>query len=205
MLWSPAEDILQWAVVLEPEVSLRKSLQMVTLTQVAIGDCLGALTPPKVAVTFLWPSIILMNGGEAGHISAAADPAAGPDDIPDWLVIGLNLRLKWDRDAPEPGELPDHTALSEEGGQNRTRTEVIESFSRHFMTWLNIWQDDGFKSVSDAWLMRAEDREKSMAFHFDGEAIIGDFAGLDENGGLFVKPESEEVRLLELTRWIKPK
>lgn len=197
VLWGKSTDMVHWAVVLEPEVALATAQQMMPLAMAAIGDCLGVLTPPQVAVTFRWPGTILINGAEAGRISAAVPKEAGKNDIPDWLVIGLDLGLKRPANAPEPGETPDQTVLADEGGDALDRTRVIESFSRHFLTWLHNWQDDGFKSVADSWLFRAEGRGEEISLAFQGEEHEGIFLGLDSNGGLLLKKEGE-AELLEL-------
>ena len=32
----------------------------------------------------------------------------------------------------------------------------MESCSRHFLVWVNRWQDDGFKPLFDAWMHRLD-------------------------------------------------
>lgn len=196
VVWSRATDEMKWAIVLEPEVPLKSAKQMVLLAQVALADCLGALTPPKVAVTFNWPFAVLINGGYAAQVRAGVDRSAGVDEVPDWMTIGVEVLLSNPGDAAEPGETPDVTMLSEEGGENLDRTIVIESYSRHFLTWLNIWFDEGFKPVADAWLLRAEGRDAPLDFcPVYGEPHIGTILGFDDEAELLVKTsEGETVR-----------
>lgn len=187
VLWSRHASRVDVAIVLEPEVPLETAVQMLPLSMVAIGDCLGALTPPQVGVTFTWPGDIRVNGGMAGTIRAAAAGKRDPDSIPDWMVLGLWLRHRREDSEPEPGDVPDQTWLSEEGCQDLTRSDVIESYSRHFLTWLNDWNEDGFRSAHASWLFRAHDKDEEVNVVVGGNALKGVFQGLDDKGNLLLK------------------
>jgi hypothetical protein len=50
--------------------------------------------------------------------------------------------------------------------------------SRHFLTWLRRWEEDGFRPVHDAWRARAE---PAMTVGTAG------FVGLDEDGRALLK------------------
>ncbi len=199
VVWSRSTLNADLAIILEPDVPLDKALQMIPLATVACGDCLGALTPPQVAVTFQWPATIRVNGGRLGRIRAAAGNGdINPDTIPDWLVIATKLRLRHVGKSAEPGHTPDVTALSEEGCPNLTRTELIESYSRHFLTWLNMWQDDGFRPVHSAWLFRAENVNESISVTLGKRTIEGTFLGLDDYGNLLLKSGDGETSFVSL-------
>ena len=154
---------------------------------VACGDCLGVLTPPKVGVTFHWPGTIRVNGGLIGGVRAAIDSVdETPERNPEWMILETSIRLKHTDRTFEPGQNPEITALSEEGCPELTRSEFIESFSRHFLTWLNHWNDDGFKPVHDAWLFRTEDLNQEIEFEGAKPGQTGLFLGLDESGNLLI-------------------
>lgn len=198
VLWSRNEARIEIAIVLEPEVGMETAAQMLPLCLVAIGDCLGALTPPQVGVTFTWPNIVCMNGAPAGLFHAAAAPTQGEGDVPDWMVLALDLHHKREEEDAEPGETPNRTWLSEEGGGELTHAEIIESYSRHFLTWLNMWNDDGFKPVHDSWMFRAQNKEEEITLTHRGRAHEGTFIGLDESGNLLLKETNAKVAALYL-------
>lgn len=198
VLWSRNEARIEIAIVLEPEVGMETAAQMLPLCLVAIGDCLGALTPPQVGVTFIWPNIVCMNGAPAGQFRAAAEPTQGEGDVPNWMVVALELRHQREPEDAEPGETPDRTWLSEEGGGELTHAEIIESYSRHFLTWLNIWNDDGFKPVHDSWIFRAQNKEEEIALTHGGREYEGTIIGLDESGNLLLKDADAKVAALYL-------
>ena len=161
VVWARNTSVMDWAIVLEPDVPLRSAMQMAPLALVAAGDCIGALTPPQVGLMFHWPDQILVNGGKAGHIEVAAS-TTDPDTVPDWLVVRTAVRLQRD-DRVEPGDNPGITSLDEEGCPDLTRTSMVESYSRHFLTWLNTWTDDGFHPVHSAWLYRAHGLKEEIS------------------------------------------
>jgi len=194
LLWSRNTARAELAVVLEPEVALERALQMGPLMMVALGDCLGALAPPKVAIHYRWPGGILLNGALAGAVRLAA-PGAALAEVPRWLVAGAELdiaaprkeRTEWSR-----------TSLEEEAGRGLTRTDILQSLSAHFLTWLNIWQEEGFRPVHDQWLFRAEGREAPARFARGREEIEGRVVGLDEGAGLLLETGAGRVQSLDL-------
>lgn len=199
VVWSRHASRIDVAIILEPEVPLDTAVQMLPVSMVAIGDCLGALTPPQVGVTFTWPGDIRVNGANAGNMRAAAGGKRDVTATPDWMVLGLELQHRREAGEPEPGMVPDQTWLSEEGCEELTRTEIIESFSRHFLTWLNDWNEDGFKSVHASWLFRAEERDANISVKIAGETISGLMQGLDDSGNLLVQSDgaTQAARLLD--------
>jgi BirA family transcriptional regulator, biotin operon repressor / biotin---[acetyl-CoA-carboxylase] ligase len=173
---------LRMAIVLAPEVPLARAVQVGHVMMVAAGDSIGALAPPEVGISYRWPGLLLVNGGVSGWVQLAA-AGRDLDAIPDWLVLSLELRLRADGRA-EPGQTPGETALYEEGTGAIPPARLIESASRHFLTWLHRWDTDGFKPVHDAWMARAE-----PDMTVDGAR----FLGLDEDGRALLKGDGPAV------------
>lgn len=189
VVWSRNAGRAEVAIVLEPEVALARALQMGPLLMVAVGDCLGTLCPPKVAIQYRWPGGILVNGAIAGEVRIAA-PRASIETVPEWLVIGATLDIAAPRAEREDWS---RTSLSEEAGGTITRTNILQSLSAHFLTWLNIWNEDGFRPVHDQWLFRAEGREAPVGFAHEGARVAGRVLGLDEGANLLVKTDGGQV------------
>lgn len=187
VLWNSNPSKVDTAIILEPDVPLETAVQMLPLAMVAIGDCLGALTPPQVGVSFSWPNLVRVNGALAGDIKAAAGGSRDLAATPDWMVLRLWLRHQREDHEPEPGDVPEQTWLSEEGCEELTPNDVIESYSRHFLTWLNDWNEDGFKSAHASWMYRAQEREENISVTIAGKSFSGLMQGLDDNGNLLVK------------------
>jgi BirA family biotin operon repressor/biotin-[acetyl-CoA-carboxylase] ligase len=197
LLWSRNTVRAECAVILEPEIPLRRAVQMGPLMQVALADCLGALLPPRIGVHFRWPGTLLLNGAKAGETWIRGAPVPR-DEVPEWLVVGFSLWLVHDFGGKEPGESLGETSFWEEGAGELTRSDLLQSFAAHFLTWLNTWQDDGFRPVSDSWIGRVEGREAPVDVVHGKERIYGRVLGLDEEAGLIVKTEAGATRVLPL-------
>jgi biotin-(acetyl-CoA carboxylase) ligase len=191
-VWSRNTSRAELAIVLEPEVPLGHALQMAPLMMVALGDCIGSLAPPKVAIHYRWPNALLLNGAVAGEVRLAA-PRVAADRVPQWLVVGADLAI-----APLGEERGDwsSTSLAEEAGAEITRTDVLRSLAAHFLRQLNAWEDDGFRPIHDQWLFRAEGRHAPTAVACRGERIEGQVVGLDEGANLLLKLGTGELRCL---------
>lgn len=182
VVWSRNTARAELAVVLEPEVALEQALQMAPLMMVALGDCLGALAPPKLAVHYRWPASILLNGAKAGEVRLAC-PRIPLDRTPAWLVVGAELDIV----GPEERDDWSFTSLADEVGEKISRTDILQSLAAHFLTRLHAWEDDGFGRVHDQWLFRAEGREAPTAIEHAGERIEGQVLGLDRGANLLLR------------------
>ncbi len=199
VLWADDPSRVELAIVLEPEVALATAIQMLPLTMCAVGDCIGVLAPPQVGVMFRWPGTLLVNGAAAGEVALDVVDC-GEREIPEWMVVAIALRFRHAPGAAEPGHIgADITALAEEGCEELTPAQLIESTARHFLTWLNIWQDDGFRAVHQSWLERVEGRDEIVAVAGRSSLIYNvSVLGLDEDGNLLVRDGDGPVTALAL-------
>ena len=157
VLYSENPEYVEVAIILSPEVPKIKCNQMLYIMMVASGDAIGALAPPEVAVTYAFPGFIFLNRGEAGLVKIEVAPSNDEQSIPDWMVVGLKLRLNNNIEINENEIHADITSLADEGGGYVSRTRAIESLSRHFLAWISQWEDEGFKPVTEVWNKRREE------------------------------------------------
>ena len=105
---------------------------------------------------------------------------------PEWLVFGAMIRTVSMAEG-EAGLRPLSAALEDEGFSGVTANELVEAFSRHFMSAIDTWQDQGFGAVAREYLSRLP-AEKGVR------------RDIDENGDLLVrrmgKTEVERRKLL---------
>ncbi len=186
--WSPDAEIARAAVVLAPEIALGPALAMHFAAAVALNDSIGALAPPEVGFQHVWPDGIKINGAWCGAMWTASD-ARDVSATPDWLVVGWALSFEFPRGV-NPGDAPEITALREEGCADLHHIRLIESWARHFLTWLHGWEEDGPQKLLNAWQDRAESRGEEVVFEHDGVLKRGTFAGLDETGGMILQTAS---------------
>ncbi|WP_043143691.1 biotin/lipoate--protein ligase family protein [Mameliella alba] len=185
-----AADRMGAALVMTPEVPLQQAMVMLPLCGVGFQNALGALAPPEVAVHLAWAGGILVNGAACGVFRACAS-TQDPEEIPDWLVVGFELPLTL---AAIPGEVPDQTALFEEGCAEVAPERLVEAWARHTLNWIARWEDEGAKALHSEW--------RGLA-HGLGETVVqdgwpGTFLGVDEAFGMLLR-DSETTHLIPLT------
>ncbi|MBY6119912.1 DUF4444 domain-containing protein [Mameliella alba] len=185
-----AADRMGAALVMTPEVPLQQAMVMLPLCGVGFQNALGALAPPEVAVHLAWAGGILVNGAACGAFRACAS-TQDPEAVPDWLVVGFELPLTL---AAIPGEVPDQTALFEEGCAEVAPERLVEAWARHTLNWIARWEDEGAKALHSEW--------RGLA-HGLGETVVqdgwpGTFLGVDEAFGMLLR-DSETTHLIPLT------
>lgn len=188
--WSSRPELFSVAVVLAPDRPLAATLPVLHVGMVAMGDCLGALVPPQVPLAFGWPDRIVINGATAGgvalHVDVAARGEANGGRVPDWLVLSVGLAMAPRPGDPEPGFVRQRTTLWDEGCGDLSARELIESFSRHFLLWMNRFLESGLRPVAEHWLERAERRGEAVEIRAGKRRWGGTVLGLDEAGGLLL-------------------
>ena len=203
LYWSPSETTLSLALVVEPDVPAPAAMDMVFIAMVAFGDCVGALAPPEVGVTYRWPQTLLANGARVGSVIVKLPPEAADGELVGWMVMGLRAEISPQTGMPEPGLYLDRTTLWDEGCGGLTRTELLKSFVRHLKTWLHRWEIDGVRPVREAWLARAPQPGEPVTFISRGKEQEGFFLGLDEAGNMLVK-SAETTLVADLAASLRP-
>lgn len=189
-------DTLAAALVLAPDAPLEDAMAMVFATGLGFSDALGALAPPEVGIHLQWPDRIRVNGALCGRVRAAA-ATTEPEAQPDWLVIGIEIDIRLPADV-EPGADPDRTALHEEGCVDVDPYQLLESWSKHSLVWINYWLDEGMRRLHADWRGKA---------HGIGEAVRiddmqGTFVGLDDKGGMLLR-DGDDTRLIPLSHMLE--
>ena len=161
---------------------------------VAFADSFGAIGPPEVGVFYSWPDRFTINAAEVGRARIAM-PECVPETVPDWLVIGVDVRIHPDTSGPEPGHRLQSTSLWDEGAGEVDRTLLAESYARHLLTWINNWNEEGFKPVHESWIGRANGHNEVLEIKWQGEKHKGKFVSIDEEGNLLLKKKSATTSL----------
>ena len=186
LVWVKRFDLVEFAVVLEPDEPLATARRALFAGMCAMADSLAVHCPPEKPIHFHWPDAILFDHGLIGGARLAWPKGAAEDQPPEWLVFAGMIRTAVIRnrenavaappkESTEPGTWSIGTALSEEGFDNINSGAIVESFTRHLMLHLNAWSERGFHRVGREWLARLPE-DKSLK------------RGLDANGDLLTQP-----------------
>jgi BirA family biotin operon repressor/biotin-[acetyl-CoA-carboxylase] ligase len=201
-VWSDRADRVDCAIVLAPTEPWIAAVQVLFCGALGMGDALASVLPPGVEVGFAWPDLVRVNDHRLARLALRGPVDGEPQDVPAWLALGAGLAVSGQPRPPErPGEEPESTLHFEECGEV-TATAVLESFSRHFLTWVNRWQDDGFAPLAAAWRALGPRPGSPVALFVAGKEIRAVFDGLGDGGDLEISNEgaAETVSLLAAMR-----
>jgi biotin-(acetyl-CoA carboxylase) ligase len=159
LAWVRSASRIEAAVVLEPEMPLAAARAALFAGASALADALAAYGPPEVPLTFEWPGIVLVNGGQVGRIRLAWPEDAAEAEEPAWLVLAMEARLSFPR-GWEPGHGLHQTAILEEGWAEEevSAAHLTAAWARHLMANIAEWQhagpSSGFARLSERYLAR---------------------------------------------------
>ncbi len=195
LVWTRRFDLVEVAVVLEPEEPLATARRALFAGMNAAGDALAAVCPPEKPIVFAWPDTILFDGGLIGGMRLGWPKGAAEDAVPEWLVLGLMMRLMM---SSAPARR-DRTSLEAEGFEMLEPRELIGSFARHLMVHFDNWRERTFAPVGADYLARLSPEK-------------GTRRGIDANGDLLIHrpgqsngPERRPlVRELAAVSWLDP-
>jgi biotin-(acetyl-CoA carboxylase) ligase len=197
LVWVGRFDLVEFALVLEPDEPLRSARRALYAGMVALADALAVHAPPEKPIAFEWPDAIRVDRGLIGGGRLAWPSGASEDEPPPWLVFGATIRTV-SMGEGEAGLRPLTAALEEEGFDDLGSGRLVESFARHFMVAVDGWQQEGFRAVAREYIMKLPTEN-------------GVRRGIDENGDLLTrrvgKAEAERKQLvpaLAAPSWLDP-
>jgi len=153
LVWVGRFDLVEFAVVLEPDEPLRAARRALYAGMAALADALAVHAPPEKPIAFDWPDTIRVDGGLVGGGRLAWPADAREDAPPPWLVFGATVRTVAMGDAT-PGLRPIEAALEDEGFEDLGSGRLVESFARQLMVLIDAWQESGFSVVAQSYLTR---------------------------------------------------
>lgn len=185
------QEHLRAAIILTPEVPLSEAMAMLIACGIGFSNALGALGPPEVAVHLGWDGTIFVNGATCGRLSVASN-AFDPEEVPDWLVVGLSVAMFPATDL-EGGEAPDETTLFQEGCDEVGPVRLLESWARHTLVWINRWSEDGPAPLHAEWTGMAYGLGGGITTDVSGQPVTGKFLGADEDFGMLIQTKTTTV------------
>jgi hypothetical protein len=174
LVWVRRFDLVEFAVVLEPQEALASARRAFFAGMSALADAVGAACPPDKPVEFAWPGTLLFDRARLGGGRLGWPPECREGDTPDWLVFSAML-IASKHGSGEAGFTPDSTSLEDEDCEF-SHEALLESFARNLMRAFHIWNEQGFAPIAADYLARL-----AMPGGKEGRAHIA------ENGDLLLK------------------
>jgi len=138
--------------VLAPDRALDDSGVVLHLGTLALFDAIAVLAPPQTPMHIIPPDGLAVDGGRVATIRAT-QAVVRPGDVPEWAVLSIDLAAGVS--SSDPGDRPDQTSLLEEGFGEVTSAEVLTHVSRHLLSWVDVWLQDGDAALAQAVALRS--------------------------------------------------
>lgn len=179
---SPRGD-LYGCVILRPEYPAVIVFQLNYVAAISLGLAIADLVSPMTELRYRWPNAVLLNDAKVGGIVLEPGPTLA--GAPEWLLLGLTANVKNYPGAAGHGV----TSLLAEGSDKVSAADVLEGFSRYFLSWINRWADAGFAPVRKLWIQRVDGFGQVQEFRLKEETLKGKPVDLDDVGALVLDLE----------------
>jgi BirA family transcriptional regulator, biotin operon repressor / biotin---[acetyl-CoA-carboxylase] ligase len=180
--WNSPRGNLYLSLILRPECALAEAAQLGFVAALAVGDAIGAVAPPMLEVTYKWPNDVLVHGRKVAGLLLESKSTA--DGALEWLILGVGVNVQ---SHPNDARFPATNLIFESVGPEVNEAVMLEAFSRHFLTWVNRWTEDGFEPIRRAWLSHAHGLGEAIEVRLGKETVRGTFKDLDESGALILE------------------
>src|SRR5438105_4277985 len=127
LVWVGRFDLVEFAVVLEPDEPLRAARCAFYAGMAALADALAVHAPPEKPIAFDWPDAVRVDRGLVGGGRLAWPADAREEAPPPWLVFGATVRTVALSDGTS-GLRPIEAALEDEGFDDLGSGRLVESF-----------------------------------------------------------------------------
>ena len=198
LVWVRRYDLVEFAVILEPEERFAMARRAIYAGTTALADALVVHALPGRPIAFDWPDAIRVDGVLVGGGRLGWPEGIAEHEIPPWLVFSGMIRASAVRGG-EPGLRPLFGALDELGFEAVDAGEVIASFARHLMAGFNEWAELGFAPVAKCWLAR-------LPREGDGRFRLADNGDLLISQGPMMTPSQWRslAKALAAPSWLDP-
>ncbi len=179
--WLSERGNLHCAIVLQPHEPVAIAGQINYVAAVSLATAIANHVTPMTELRYRWPNDLLLNNLKVAGI--LLDPCSVNNGNVESMVLGINVNIK-----SHPKQLDDRAAnMQDDGFSKSTDADLLESFSRNFLSWINRWAEEGFAPIAKAWTQRVNGMGESIDIKLVGETISGEFVELDSTGALVIR------------------
>jgi BirA family biotin operon repressor/biotin-[acetyl-CoA-carboxylase] ligase len=181
--WLSPPGNLYLSIVLRPDVSEARVIEIGFVAALAVADAVNALLPRRLRATLKWPNDVLVSGGKiAGILLERSDDA---------LILGVGLNVLH---APTGVSYQVSTIVG--CGGLATVDGARERLLSEFANWLGTWEEEGFAPIRTAWLARAHLIGSTIRARLGERFVTGTFAALDDDGALLLDTAEGRMRIV---------
>lgn len=184
--WRSPPGNLYMSALLRPAVPPARTTELGFVASLAMAQTVEAFQPHPARLK--WPNDVLVNGQKISGILLEGQ-FKGMEVA--WVIAGIGINVTY---APDNPAYP-ATSLAACGGGDIEVRRVLEQLLARLGAGLEVWREQGFAAVRDAWMARAARLGETVTVRIDGEPLSGRFAGLDHDGALLMETEAGARRI----------
>jgi BirA family biotin operon repressor/biotin-[acetyl-CoA-carboxylase] ligase len=159
----------------------------------AVAKTLAHYIDPSL-ITIKWPNDVLVAGEKISGILLESGKNGGKN----WVSVGIGINLITD---PEIENYPTTHMLAHMKGHDLEGAEplfsgvrpMIAVLAAAFHSWQDIYDQEGFEPIREAWLDRAHGIGEPVRAVLPHKTIIGTALGLDIDGGFEIQTSQDGV------------
>ena len=175
--WRSPPGNLYFSLLLRPRCLAPRAPELGFVAGVALADAVAPLLPMAARLGHKWPNDLLIGGGKVAGI--LLESSANANGALDWLVVGIGVNI-----VSHPDDLPYPATSLAAFNAALAPTELLADFCRSFAHWRDLWESQGFETIRQAWIARADRRGETITARQGGEEITGCFTEIDTDGAL---------------------
>ena len=185
--WDSPSGNLAATLMIRPGRPANECAQLSFAAAIAACDMLQHFAP-GTQFRVKWPNDVLANGTKI--VGILLESASKGGEPPDWLAIGVGVNLA---SHPEGLEYP-ATSLKGLGATVPSADDALLHLAANFAGWYDAWASQGFASLRDAWLARAQGLGGRIRARLAPEETTGGFEGSDGTGALILRETAGTIR-----------
>jgi BirA family biotin operon repressor/biotin-[acetyl-CoA-carboxylase] ligase len=182
--WISEAGNLYCSVILCPKCPLSQVSQLSFVIALAVGNTIIPYLTDIELLSYKWPNDLLLQKEKVAGILIETESQKVELAAACVVGIGLNLNI-----VPEHAAYP-VTALKNHSKFPLDHDVVFSKLLAQIANQYQIWQQEGFAPIREAWLERAHDLGQEMLITVGQNQIHGQFMGLSPEGALLLKEEN---------------
>ena len=175
--WMSGNRNLHCAIILRPQEDLETCCQLSLLATIAATMAMSRQAEPLQEFRYRWPNDVKLNQGKVAGITLSGRMSGSAVD---WMVVALNVNV-YEHPYSKGFEA---ASMRGEGFPSFDRVQVLEAYSREFLSWLNRWSEEGFEPVRKAWLFKGYEKDDPVDIELERSTISGTFQAIESNGAI---------------------
>lgn len=190
--WDTDTGNLAQTLLLTLDKTPIEASQLTFVAALAVYDLVGRYVPPSL-VSIKWPNDVLLDNRKVSGILLESG-SLGAGQL--WLAIGIGVNLMV---APTGTERP-ATAVADHLSADRivppSFEEGANALAETFQHWLDIWQQQGFGPVRQAWIDRTPGLNGPCIARLSNETLEGMADGIESDGSLRLRLADGTLRVI---------